>query len=74
MKEIVYCYICNTETDDELICDTCDRHYCDDCSYCYTLHYQYEGCQCYQCADQSRVKPITKDEIRDNAIKIILNE
>lgn len=72
--EEVYCYICSKVTHDELICDTCDRHYCEDCSYSYTLHYQYEGCQCYSCADQSRLKPLKKEEVRDNILKIILDE
>jgi len=72
---MIYCSICySTNLDGDLICDTCDDIYCEDCSYTYTLHYQFEGCRCYVCADQSRLHNIYKKEIRNNKLKVILNE
>lgn len=67
-----YCEICNGLTEPEWLCDTCERHYCEDCSYTYTLYYNFQGSKCYQCADQSRRHPLTPD-IRKNSINIILN-
>lgn len=63
------CYICYGSTDDYMICDRCEEHYCDDCSYTFTIHYQYQGSLCYNCSDQSRRKKLTRDIIRDNKIK-----
>jgi len=71
----LYCYICYSidEVDEEIICDNCENHYCYDCSYTYSMHYQYEGCLCYWCSDQHRRKKLTKEIIRNNKLKIILN-
>ena len=51
-KYVCYCYICYGLTEPEFLCDTCNRYYCEDCSYMFSLHYQFQGCRCYQCADQ----------------------
>ena len=71
---IYHCYICFRITDEYHLCDTCDRHYCEDCSYRYSLHYQHQGSRCYECADQSRMKPLTKLDIRNNKIELLINE
>jgi len=73
-EEIIYCYICNTQTEPYLICDQCDNHYCDDCSYTYSLHYQFQGSRCYECSGQGRITPLEKNIVRDNAIEIILKD
>jgi hypothetical protein len=68
------CYICYSDNlDDEFICDKCEQHYCEECSYTYSIHYQYEGSLCYWCSDQNRRKKLTKEIIRNNKMKIILN-
>ncbi len=72
-KSEIYCHICYDDTDDYMICDTCDNHYCDGCSYTYTLHYQHQGSRCYHCSDQRRRKPITKSQIRKNKLKRFIN-
>lgn len=66
-----YCYICYSQTDIEMICDRCEEHYCDDCSYTFSLHYQFQGSRCYSCAGQGRKIP-TKNEIRIRKIDIII--
>lgn len=66
-----YCEICFSLTEPEWICDTCERYYCEDCSYSFTIHYQFQGGRCYQCADQSRRTPLNNRDIRINQI---LNE
>ena len=69
-----HCHICYSEfVEEEIICDECENHYCDDCSYTYSLQYQYEGSLCYNCSDQSRRKKLTKEIIRNNKMKLILN-
>lgn len=70
------CHICLSDDvfiDEKtlLICDTCDEYYCYDCSYTFTLHYQFEGMRCYQCSGQKRIKPLDK---RESKINYILNE
>jgi len=71
---MIHCYICySTNVDEDFICDTCDQYYCEDCSYTFTLHYQHEGPRCFLCADQGRRKPLTKDMIRDNKLKMIFD-
>lgn len=72
MEEKVYCYICAEETEDFMLCDICENHYCGDCSYIFSLHYQFEGSRCYDCANQRRRKPLDKQKIRENKLKIIL--
>ena len=68
-----HCYICYQliKKDNILICDKCENQYCHDCSYTYSLHFQYEGSLCYWCSDQHRRKPLTKDDIRDNKLKLL---
>ena len=73
-EEQHYCYICNDITEEYLVCDICEQHYCDDCSYTYSLHYQFQGGRCYECSGQSRVKPLEKNKVRDNTIEIILKD
>lgn len=68
-----YCEICNGLTDTEWICDRCERYFCEDCSYIFSLHYQHEGNRCYQCSDQTRRRPLIPD-LRENSIKYILND
>ena len=72
-KNEIYCYICYEDTDDYMICDTCDNYYCGGCSYTYTLHYQHQGSRCYHCSDQRRRKSITKSQIRKNKLKRFIN-
>lgn len=71
LEDKVYCYICYKETYEELICDTCEEYYCEDCSYIYTLHYQFEGCRCYICSNQYRISPLNKSEVRENKINYL---
>ena len=71
---MIYCHICySTNVDEDFICDTCDQHYCEECSYTFTLHYQHEGPRCYWCADQGRRKPLSKADIRNNKLKMIFD-
>ena len=69
----LHCYICFKETDEEFICDKCDNYYCEDCSYTFTIHYQYEGGLCYWCSDQERKTPLIKSEVRERKLKYILD-
>ncbi len=69
-----YCHICYSPNIDEWVCDRCEQHYCEDCSYTFGIHYQYEGALCYHCSDQNRRKPLTREMIRDNKIKLVLQE
>ena len=71
MKHCHICYI-NEELDELYTCDRCEELYCLQCSYTYTYHYQYEGCLCYFCSEQSRVNKLTKEELRQNKLKLIL--
>lgn len=58
------CYICkSTNLEENWICDRCDQLYCEDCSYTFTLHYQFQGSRCYHCADQHRRNGLTKEEV-----------
>jgi hypothetical protein len=66
-----HCHICYS-IDETYTCESCDELYCLDCSYTYTIHYQYEGNLCYRCSEQKRIKPLSKEIIRDNKIEIIL--
>lgn len=70
---MIHCYLCYAKTDEDFICDTCDNYYCEDCSYHFKIHYQFQGARCYICADQYHRK-ITKEEIRDNKIKLIIGK
>ena len=67
-----HCHICYTIEDELFICDKCDELYCLDCSYTYTIHFQYEGCMCHWCSDQKRLKELSKSDIRENKLKLIL--
>jgi hypothetical protein len=70
----LYCHICySTNTEEYFICDRCENHYCEECSYTHSIHYQYEGSLCYWCSDQNRRKKLTKEIIRNNKMKLILN-
>jgi len=70
-----YCHICyKNNIDEDFICDTCDNYYCEDCSYTFTIHYQFQGSRCYCCSDQKRLKLLTKEMIRDNKLKLLINE
>jgi hypothetical protein len=72
---MIHCYHCfTTIVDEDFICDTCEELYCEECSYTFSLHYQFQGSRCYSCADQSRRNRLTKEEIRDNKLKLIQNE
>lgn len=67
-----HCHICYTTEDELFTCDECDELYCLDCSYIYTIHFQYEGSLCYYCSDQKRLTKLTKSDIRENKLKLIL--
>ena len=82
-----YCYICFHITEPEFLCDSCDRYYCEECSYVtlaiqasstgklpFTIHYQFQGARCYSCADQRRIKPLNKIELRDNKINFSIDK
>lgn len=75
MSDIIYCGCCysmesiDPETD---ICDTCEDYYCEECSYTFSIHYQFQGARCYMCADQRRRNPLSKAEKRDNKLKYFL--
>ena len=67
---MIHCHICySLSVDDDFICDTCEQHYCEDCSYTYTLHYQHQGARCYYCSDQRRLKPLDKETKGKNMIE-----
>lgn len=68
---MIHCYICYTENvHPEWICDMCEMHYCFDCSYTYSLHYQHECNRCYLCACQSRRNKLEKEIVRKNKINL----
>ena len=59
-----YCYICYTENvDPEWICDICGENYCEDCSYTFSIHFQYQGSRCYLCSNQMRRNPLPPIEV-----------
>ncbi len=72
-KNIIYCINCYTmdNVDPDFICDRCEGYYCSECSYSFTLHYQFQGSRCYLCADQSRRNALTLETKRENKIKLI---
>lgn len=71
---IDHCHICYTmDVEPEFVCDRCDLHYCDECSYSFNLHYQFEGSRCHLCSDQPRRNRLDKILKRDNKIKLILH-
>lgn len=71
---IIHCHICySTNVEPEMVCDICDELYCEDCSYTFSLHYQHQGSRCYSCADQGRRKVLTKQMIRENKLKLFLD-
>lgn len=71
----IYCHLCySTNVEEDQICDICGEYYCDDCSYTFSLHYQFQGSRCYLCADQRRLKKLTKVEIRQNKLKLITED
>jgi hypothetical protein len=74
INDNVYCYICFKITDKYLLCDMCDKYYCEDCSYRFSLHYQHQGARCYECADQDRIKPLRKIDIRNNKIESFIGK
>lgn len=70
----IFCHICYSETSEELICDKCEKYYCEECSYTFTIHYQYEGSQCYYCSDQRRKNPVNMIQLRrENLVKILFD-
>lgn len=70
----IHCYICySTRVEADWICDRCEEIYCEECSYIFSLHYQHQGNRCHQCAGQYRNNHISKAEIRDNKLKLILD-
>lgn len=70
----IRCHICFGKTYEDFLCDRCEEYYCEDCSYTFTLHYQYEGSLCYWCSDQKRKKPLFKSEVREKKLTYILGE
>lgn len=70
---MIYCHICYTQdVDPDFICDKCDEHYCYDCSYTFSLHYQHEGSRCYECADQSRRTRLDNRDVKINYLLLNL--
>ena len=70
---MIYCGRCFTlNVDENFICDKCEEHYCEECSYTFSPHYQFQGSRCYLCADQSRRNKLGISTIRDNKL-IIFN-
>jgi hypothetical protein len=67
-----HCHICYKIENDIFTCDKCLELYCEDCSYTYTIHFQYEGCLCHWCSGQKRLKKLKKSDIRENKLKLIL--
>ena len=67
-----HCHICYSPVvEEDMVCDRCEEIYCHDCSYTFLLHYQYEGSLCFWCSDQDRRKPLTKNDIRENKIRLL---
>lgn len=71
-NKVIPCYICYSQTDEEFICDMCDNYYCDGCSYTFGIHYQHYVSRCFKCSEQRRIRTLTKETIRDNKIKYLL--
>ena len=70
---MIYCSICYVmNVDEDFICDTCEGYYCDECSYTFSLHYQFQGSRCYLCADQRRRKHLSLLEKRENKFNLLL--
>ncbi len=70
----LHCNICySMNTDEYMVCESCEDQYCEDCSYTFSIHYQFQGAKCYSCADQRRRTPLSKELIRNNKITIINN-
>ncbi len=70
-----YCHICYSKfVEDYAICDRCDQYYCEDCSYTFSPHYQFEGSRCYYCAEQYRRTPLSIELIRNNKIRGYIDE
>lgn len=68
-----YCYICySLDIDDNFVCDICENYYCEDCSYTFSIHYQYYGSKCYLCSNQGKREKLTKGEKRNKKIKFLL--
>ena len=64
------CHICYSKDiicdDEPMICDRCDEYYCYDCSYAFTLHFEYYGSMCYHCSNQNRKVPLNRREAKIN--------
>lgn len=74
ISEEQICHIClsddvKVDDDQPLICDRCGEIYCYDCSYTFTLHYDYQGSLCYRCSGQQRKTPLNR---RDYKISYLL--
>jgi hypothetical protein len=81
-KFVPYCSICyskildseiSSESTEEFTCDLCDSFFCQDCSYFFTIHYQFQGSRCYSCADQWIRQKLDPIEKRDNKITYCLD-
>ena len=68
----IHCHICySTNVDEEFICERCDQYYCEDCAAIFNSISQIDYNCCYECSDGNRIKPLHKDEIRNNKLKLI---
>lgn len=68
---MIHCQICfSSSVDEHSICDTCNELYCDECSYTFTPHYQFQGSRCYFCANQGRRNKLTKEAIKRNRLEL----
>ena len=71
IRTINSCHVCfDTNVDDDFICDICDKHYCEKCSYTYSIHYQEQKSLCYKCSDQSRKYKLDSNLVLENKLKL----
>ena len=48
----VCCYICNSTTNEEFVCDVCEENYCEEHSATYNQFTQIDYNCCKMCANQ----------------------
>lgn len=67
-----HCHICySPDVEEDMVCERCEEIYCEECAYTFSLHYQHEGCLCFWCSGQSRIRPLGPNEIRENKIRLL---
>lgn len=65
------CDICYSETNYLEKCEFCEKKYCEDCSYLFTIHFQFQGSMCIICSEQRRNNLATA-KVRKNKINYLL--